>query len=170
MNWPNALTFARFLLIPLFIYIYFSPHPYHNELAFLVLLSAGLTDVIDGYLARKNNQVTQLGIMLDPLADKLMMLTVVLSFLISGRIDLWAALIFFFRDAAMIVSSFIFHLQGKKTVPANFFGKLTTVLFYIAFLFVMFDLAYSSEIMWGVILFSFITSVIYLFKFRLINY
>ncbi len=169
LNWPNTLTLIRFLLIPLFILVYFSSHPYHNEWAFVILLTAGLTDVVDGYLARRNNQVTQLGVMLDPLADKLMMLTVILSFLFSGRIDWWAAFIFFVRDAAMIISSAVFHFRGKKTVPANIFGKATTVMFYIAFLFVMFDLAYAGIILWSVILFSFVTSLIYLLKFRVMN-
>lgn len=169
VNWPNMLTFSRFLLIPVFIFVYFSNAMNHTELAFMVLLIAGLTDVVDGYLARKTGRVTQLGIMLDPLADKLMMLTVILSLLVSGVIELWAALIFFIRDAGMILSSAIFHFRGKKTVPANIFGKITTVLFYVAFLFVMFGLPYGKQILWSVILFSFVTSAIYIFKFRILN-
>ncbi len=71
MNLPNTLTLLRFFFIPLYLFLYFSEIPGRIYWAFGVLLLAGLTDVIDGYLARRNKQVTQLGIMLDPLADKL---------------------------------------------------------------------------------------------------
>ena len=123
MNLPNALTLIRFFFIPLYLFLYFSEIPGRIYWAFGVLLLAGLTDVIDGYLARRNKQVTQLGIMLDPLADKLMMLAVFLSLLISQRISLWAALAIFARDLGMIFGSALFHFRGKKTVPAKSVGQ-----------------------------------------------
>jgi cardiolipin synthase len=169
VNIPNALTVFRITLIPLYLYVFFSSFPYHVEIAFSVLILAGITDVVDGYIARKYKQVTTFGIMMDPLADKLMMMAVIASLFLTERISVWAALFFFVRDLAMIAFSAFFHLKGKKTVPANAFGKLTTVLFYIAFPLVMFRYEYGEIILWSAIAFSFVTSAIYLVKFRLLN-
>jgi cardiolipin synthase len=107
--------------------------------------------------------------MMDPLADKLMMLAVVCSLFITERISLWTALFFFVRDVGMIVASAIFHFRGKKTVPANVYGKVTTVLFYITFPLLMYRYTYAEELLWTVMLFSFLTSAMYIVKFRLLN-
>ncbi len=167
MNVPNLFTVFRFCLIPLYLYVFFTGHP---KTALGVILLAGGTDVLDGYLARRRGETTPLGALLDPLADKLMMLAVISSFFLSERISVWAALFFFVRDIGMIVASVVFHLRGKKTVPANAFGKLTTVLFYIAFTLLMFQYPYGEEILWIVIAFSFVTSANYLAKIRLLNH
>lgn len=169
MNLPNLITIGRFFLIPIYFLLFFSNHPYNTELAFLVLVVAGLSDMLDGYLARKYEWVTQIGILLDPLADKLMMISVILSFLIAQMISWWAAAVFFIRDIGMIVSAAFFHVKGKKPVPANLYGKITTVLFYIAFLLIMFRVPYAEPFLWGVIVFAFITSSIYYVAFRKIN-
>ncbi|USG65385.1 CDP-alcohol phosphatidyltransferase family protein [Brevibacillus ruminantium] len=169
MNLPNALTVFRIVLIPLYLYVFFQPFPYHVEIALGILIVAGLTDIADGYIARKHKLVTTFGTMMDPLADKLMMMAVIASLFLTERISVWATLFFFARDAGMIAVSAVFHLRGKKTVPANAFGKITTVLFYIAFPMVMFRYQYGEMILWSVILFSFVTTAIYLVKFRLMN-
>jgi len=169
VNIPNVLTVFRIGLIPLYLYIFFTPFPFHIQMALLVLILAGITDIVDGYLARKYKLVTAFGTMMDPLADKLMMMAVIASLFFTERISVWAALFFFTRDIGMIVVSAFFHFRGKKTVPANTFGKLTTVLFYLAFPLVMFRYPYGEEILWSAIAFSFVTSAIYLVKFRLMN-
>lgn len=169
MNIPNGLTVFRFVLIPLYLYLFFTPVPYHTVSAFLILILAGITDIVDGYIARKYKLVTTFGTMMDPLADKLMMMAVITSLFLTERISIWAALFFFARDLGMIVASAVFHIRGKKTVPANTFGKITTVLFYIAFPLVMFRYPYGEAVLWSVIAFSFVTTAIYLVKFRLLN-
>ncbi|MED4780340.1 CDP-alcohol phosphatidyltransferase family protein [Brevibacillus choshinensis] len=169
VNLPNLLTIFRIVLIPLYLYIFFSEEPYHVEIALGILILAGLTDIADGYIARKHKLVTTFGIMMDPLADKLMMMSVIASLFLTERISLWAALFFFARDVAMIVTGAIYHLRGKKTVPANAYGKVTTVLFYLVIPLAMYRYEYSEEVLWTVIAFSFITSAIYLGKFRLLN-
>lgn len=169
MNVPNLLTLCRFALVPLYLVVFFSGHPYATQWAFVVLLTAGLTDIIDGYLARKYKQVTDIGIMLDPLADKLMMIAVILSFVLTDRISWLAAGVFFVRDIGMIVGSALFHLNGKKPLPANALGKATTVMFYITFLLIMFDYPYAENVLWAVIALSFVTSFNYLIKFKRIN-
>jgi len=166
VNLPNFLTIIRFFLIPVFLIVFFTGH---EVAGFVVLLMAGITDVVDGHIARKYNLVTDLGIMLDPLADKLMMLTVIISLLISGKISILVAFLIFIRDVGMIVSSVFFHFRGKKTVPANVLGKITTFLFYVAVLFITFRFPYYMEFLWVVVLFAFFTTVIYFVEFRKMN-
>ena len=166
MNLPNILTLTRFFLIPIFIIIYFQGY---ETLAFIIFLLAGLTDILDGYLARKYDLTTELGSMLDPLADKLMVLTVVFSLLITDKIPWIVAAIIIIRDGGMILGALFFHFKGKKTVPANKLGKLTTVFFYIAILLVTFKLPYHIQFLWFVIIFSLITSIVYLMEHRKVN-
>jgi cardiolipin synthase len=169
VNLPNLITLVRFVFIPLYLFVFFSDLPGHMYWAVGIILLAGLTDVLDGYLARKTKQITQLGIMLDPLADKLMMIAIFLSLLISGKISFWAAFAIFFRDFTMIVCSAIFHFRGKKTVPANIFGKLTTVLFYLTLFLLLFDLPNAETFLWSVIVLSYITSFIYMLQLKTVN-
>lgn len=166
MNLPNMLTMIRFVLIPVYVALFFIGERYA---AFGVWLLAGLTDILDGYIARKHNLVTNIGMMLDPLADKLMMLTVMFSLLWSGDMPWMAAVAMLIRDAGMIACSVLFHFKGKKTVPANWMGKLTTVFYYIAILFVYFQWTYAVELLWVVIVFSFLTSFMYALLFIRIN-
>ncbi|MBW7455242.1 CDP-alcohol phosphatidyltransferase family protein [Paenibacillus sepulcri] len=166
MNLPNMLTMLRFILIPVYVFIFAAGH---MITAFFIMVAAGLTDILDGYLARRNNQVTNLGSMLDPLADKTMMITVILSLLFTGLISWSAGAAIFIRDLGMIIGSAFFHFRGKKTVPANWMGKLTTVLYYVAIMFIFFELSYATAYLWAVIIFSFITSFIYIFLFVALN-
>lgn len=165
-NMPNLLTMCRFLLIPLYLLVFEAGH---IRTAFLILLLAGFTDVLDGYIARSRNLVTQLGSMLDPLADKSMMITVILSLVFSGMISWQAAAAMFLRDAGMIVGSAILHFRGKQTVPANAMGKLTTVLYYIAIMLIIFGFPYAHVYLWLVISISFLTSIIYIYQFNRLN-
>lgn len=169
MNLPNLLTLFRFVLIPVYLFVFFSEITGQIYWAIGIVLFAGLTDVIDGYLARRNDQVTQLGIMLDPLADKCMMLAVFLSLLLSWKISIWAAFAIFLRELVMIIGSAFFHFQGKKTVPANILGKITTFLFYLTLILLMLDIPKAKFLLWGVITLSYVASVIYFLQFQVLN-
>jgi cardiolipin synthase len=142
----------------------------HTALAFIILVVAGATDVLDGYLARRQKQTTVLGSMLDPLADKTLMLMVVLSFLYDRLIPWAAAIAMFIRDGGMIIVSAIYYFRGKKTVPANTMGKVTTILYYGAIPLIMFKVTYSWYYLWVVIAISFITSLIYIIKIKRLNH
>jgi cardiolipin synthase len=166
MNVPNILTVSRFVLIPVYLAVFFNGYP---KTAFFVLVVAGLTDILDGYWARSRGLVTQMGVMLDPLADKTMMIAVMISLLISGMIPWEAAIAIFIRDLGMIIGSAFFHFRGKMTLPANVLGKLTTLLYYLAILFVVFELSFSIIYLWFVIAVSFVTSFIYIIQFAVLN-
>ncbi|CAM4371209.1 CDP-alcohol phosphatidyltransferase family protein [Paenibacillus alkaliterrae] len=166
MNLPNLLTTLRFVLIPVYITVFVKGHMIP---AFLIMVAAGITDVLDGYIARRNGQVTTIGMMLDPLADKLMLITVIVSLLISGHISWAAAAVMFLRDLSMIAGGLYFHFRGKKTVPANWMGKLTTVLFYAAIMLIFFEAPHAHSYLWAAIAFSFVTFIMYIAMFKAIN-
>ncbi|MFC5700914.1 CDP-alcohol phosphatidyltransferase family protein [Cohnella faecalis] len=166
MNLPNLLTMSRFALIPLFLALYWNDHP---VAALLIVLLAGLTDILDGYIARRRGQITVTGSMLDPLADKTMMLTVVLSLLFNEKISWSVGAVMAFREIGMIASSAFFYFRGMKTVPANMMGKATTVVYYVAIVLLFLDQPGGSEVLWCGIALSFVTSGIYFMKFRNLN-
>jgi cardiolipin synthase len=166
LNVPNILTLSRFILIPVYLIVFFDGYP---KTAFFILIVAGLTDIVDGYWARSRGLVTQMGVMLDPLADKTMMLAVIISLLISKMIPWEAALAILIRDLGMIIGSAFVHFRGKQTLPANIWGKLTTVLYYLAILFIVFEAPFAIVYLWFVIAISFLTSLIYIIQFAVLN-
>lgn len=161
LNLPNVLTMSRFALIPVFIVIFSKGY---IEIAFLIVLLAGLTDILDGHIARRSGQITQLGIMLDPLADKCMLLVVFISLLYVNLIPWQTAIAISIREIGMITWSAFSYVRKKKTVPANMMGKVTTVLYYVALGFIVYDVSYDIYFLWFVIAISFLTSLIYILK------
>ncbi len=125
---PNALTILRFILIP-FIVGYLSEENY--ILAFVFLTISGLTDVLDGFIARKFNFITNFGKLIDPLADKATQVSVLATLTIQHIIPLWILIIVLLKECIMIAGASF--LYGKElVVSSRWYGKLSTVLFYIA--------------------------------------
>lgn len=144
MNIPNILTIIRFLLIPGFVYYFFSPMEYGIRIAIMIFVAAGLTDVLDGFIARRFNLITRLGIVLDPLADKLMLLTVLISITLKKQVPLWIIIVVAAKETLMILGAITLFNDHDIVVPANKFGKLSTIAFYIAILAVTFEIPYSD--------------------------
>lgn len=163
MNLPNMLTSIRFLLIPVYVIFFVNGQLISS---FLVMTAAGLTDILDGYIARKRGQITRIGILLDPLADKLMLITVVLSLMWARMIPWSAAFLIFFRDLAMIGMAAYFHYLGKAPTPANRLGKATTVLYYAAVMLVFFRAPFAAAVLWTAVASSYVSSLVYLLGHR----
>lgn len=161
MNIPNVLTAFRFVLIPIYVTLFCTGG---RVAAFVVWLLAGFTDILDGHLARKRNEVTYVGMMLDPLADKLMMIAVMLTLLFAGDLPLAAALAMFIRDGGMIAGAVWIHTRGKKSPQANWIGKMSTVLYYVAIVSIYFQWEYAVSLLWAVIVFSYFASLQYVVK------
>ncbi len=136
---PNALTIFRIALAPVFIYVYFSRIPNNHLMALSVFLLASLTDVLDGYLARKFNVVSKIGIALDPLADKLMLVAVLGSFHSDNLIP---AIIFFFmlsiESTLIAAGAMIYFKEDLSVIPSNRSGKNATLSFTLAIILVFF--------------------------------
>ena len=131
MNIPNILTSFRIVLVPAFALTFFSNSRHSLFLSILIFLTAGLTDILDGYIARKYNIVTKWGIVLDPLADKLMLLTVLTCLVIKGYSPIWVLIVIATKELFMIIAGVtLFHKD--VIIPANIFGKLSSVLFYVS--------------------------------------
>ena len=125
---PNALTILRFILIP-FIVGYLSEENY--ILAFVFLTLSGLTDVLDGFIARKFNFISNFGKLIDPLADKATQVSVLATLTLQHIIPLWILIIVLLKECIMIAGASF--LYGKElVVSSKWYGKLSTVLFYIA--------------------------------------
>jgi cardiolipin synthase len=166
MNVPNWITMTRFVFIPLFLVLYANNQ---SVAALVVVLMAGVTDFLDGYIARRSGQVTVTGIMLDPLADKLMMLAIVIAMVVGGEISWSAAAVMAFREVGMIAGTAFFHFRGLKTLPANMLGKATTVVYYAAIMLLLLDVPGGVIVLWCAILLSFLTTGIYFLRFRDLN-
>jgi len=130
LNIPNILTIIRIILVPVYLHVFYN---LENILfAGLVFALAGITDALDGRIARKYNMTSKLGAALDPLADKLMTFAVLISFTSIELIPLWAVLILGIKEVLMILGAVILYLfKEKRVLPSNKFGKSATVFFYI---------------------------------------
>ena len=129
MNVPNLLSLIRVMLVPVFAVAFFAsggnPWP-----PVLIYAAASLTDVLDGYIARKFNQTTSLGRVLDPLADKLMNGTVLVCIAAAGLVPLWAAAFFVFTEGVLGLGAMFLLRKTSDVMPANILGKIATVVFF----------------------------------------
>ena len=127
-NVPNALTITRFILIP-FIIISLIHNNY--QLTFIFLFLSALTDVLDGFIARKFDLITNFGKLVDPLADKATQISILTTLALKGIIPMWLIIVIFLKEFAMIAGASF--LYGKEmVVSSRWYGKLATVLFYVA--------------------------------------
>ncbi len=130
MTIPNIISSFRIVLVPLFVLTFFSPIENGIALSGIIFLLAGVSDFVDGQLARRLNQISLLGKILDPLADKLMVCAALISTTVSGLVPLWITAIFFVKEAAQGVCSFLFYKKLKNMQMSNMLGKVGTFLFY----------------------------------------
>ena len=145
MNLPNKLTLMRVLLIPVFLVFFLIPAiPCHYLLAMLVFILASVTDALDGYLARKHNLVTNFGKFLDPLADKVLVMTALACFVDNQMIGVIPFLIIMMRE---------FTVSGLRLVAANsgtviaagFWGKLKTAFTMVTIIAILVYLSFARD-------------------------
>ncbi|MBB6217091.1 cardiolipin synthase [Anaerosolibacter carboniphilus] len=148
MNIANLLTFVRFLLIPVFVYVLYGDGQGSIMAATSIFLFAGFTDILDGYVARKYNMITKWGQAMDPLADKLMQLTVLFCFTDKGILPLWVIVVIGIKELFMILGALIlYYYKDKVVIQANHYGKFATVMMYVAILAVVLHLPFAIYIM-----------------------
>ncbi len=125
---PNILCIIRLLLIFVFIFLALKGDLYAALVVFFV---AGATDVLDGYLARRNNWVSDLGKILDPLADKLMQFTVLVVFYFLGLIPIWFVIPFVVKDGLSLLMGMLVIKKRNIVIVSKWYGKMTVVMFYL---------------------------------------
>lgn len=144
-NWktvPNLLCLIRILLVPVFVVLYLKGYP---ELAVCTLIVSGLTDSFDGRIARRFNQISELGKLLDPVADKLTQIAVALVLLIkfysssssSMKVFSWVFSLFLLKEVVMLGVGLYMLSVGLKPSGSEIFGKVATFVFYVVMLIII---------------------------------
>ena len=125
---PNILSVIRILLVFVFLAVLFIAD--NIVLSVVIFLVAGATDVVDGYLARRNNWVSNLGKILDPVADKLMQCTVLVGFYIKDIIPIWFVIPFFAKELFTLIMGMLVIRKRSVVVVSKWYGKMTVCVFY----------------------------------------
>jgi cardiolipin synthase (CMP-forming) len=168
MNIPNSLTILRILLIPcyvgLLVYGKF-------DQALIVLLVAGLTDALDGAIARMKNQYTRLGAVLDPLADKMLLISGFVTLSMIHLVPSWVTILVVSRDVILMLGTAVAHFTDSRVdITPTFLGKGTTFLQLSYVVMVIFltsrriDLAVILPLLFGMISFTLLSGLHYLYR------
>jgi CDP-diacylglycerol--glycerol-3-phosphate 3-phosphatidyltransferase len=143
MNLPNKLTILRIALAFVFILFLFIHGLGAKIAAFAVFLAASLTDLLDGYLAKKNNQITDFGRLMDPIADKILILSAFLAFVELGLVPAWMVVIILFREVA-VTGLRMLALGKGMIIPADTGGKHKAVSQIVAILAILLLIIFRS--------------------------
>lgn len=125
MNTANKLTMLRVVLIPIYLVIWHIDFAYNNIVALIIFILASVTDFIDGYVARHYNQITDFGKFMDPLADKVLVLTSMICFCAMGRFPAWALVIVMAREFAVSGLRMV-AVDNGRVIAAGWSGKVKT--------------------------------------------
>jgi cardiolipin synthase len=140
---PNMLSILRLLLVPVFLWLLIADQ---FLIAFLVLMFASFTDWLDGFIARKFNQITSLGKVLDPSADRLFILATLIGLTVNEIIPAWLAIVIVARDVLLLIGYPISASHGFGPLPVHFLGKAATfALLYALPLLLLADVWPSAE-------------------------
>ena len=158
MNLPNKLTIFRIILVPIMVIIPFLGIdgkifgiPTEGIIIDLIFIIASITDKLDGYLARKNNQVTTFGKFLDPLADKILVLAAMVMLVEMSKLPAWIPIIVLAREFMVSGYRLIAVEKGGEVIAASKWGKLKTVTQMIAIILAILDLNAFGECFKGVL-------------------
>ncbi len=138
INLPNFLTVVRILLIPVFVVLFSDPTPDRSLAAAIVFVVAAVTDLLDGYLARRRSQITRLGRLLDPIADKLLVLSALILLVQFDRVAAIVAILIIAREVAVTGVRAIAAAQGM-IIEAETTGKYKMVLQVVAIVFLLLE-------------------------------
>jgi CDP-diacylglycerol--glycerol-3-phosphate 3-phosphatidyltransferase len=171
LNLPNLLTLSRLAAIPALMVLLLLRFPYHDQIAAAVFLAASLTDTLDGQLARRRRQVTELGKFLDPLADKLFILSVLIVLVQRELLPAWVVLVVFGRELLITILRSVSASQGR-VIAATPFGKTKTVTQIGAVLLVILAAPYpllvpvAALAVAVAVAFTVVSGIDYLWRFR----
>jgi nicotinamide-nucleotide amidase len=171
VNLPNGLTLSRLIAIPVLMVLILVSFRYHDQIAAAVFLAASLTDTLDGNLARARGQVTELGKFLDPLADKLFILSVLIVLVQVRELAAWVVVVIFSRELLITVLRSLSASQGH-VIAATPWGKTKTVSQVVAVLLLILQEPYPALRTWATVVvgfavaFTVLSGLDYLWRFR----
>ena len=140
-TWPNLITLVRFLLIPVFVGLVVAGHPGWALVSLVVL---GVSDWADGFIARRFNQTSKLGKALDPVADRLAIIAIVLSLVLTGLLPWWVVVVVVLVDLVLVVlSSVLFH--GNPDLDVTWTGKIRSALLFVGLPMLLFSAIQTIE-------------------------
>lgn len=144
---PNIISFIRLLLIPFFAIFYFADNieEHYTWCIFIVLLS-GLSDVVDGFIARKCNMVSDLGKILDPIADKLTQVVILLCLAINHPSLLPMFGVLFLKELVTLFAAIYVLSNGTKPISAKWWGKLSTIVIFLTMVYTVLLDIYSISV------------------------
>ncbi|MCI5711971.1 MAG: CDP-diacylglycerol--glycerol-3-phosphate 3-phosphatidyltransferase [Lachnospiraceae bacterium] len=153
MNLPNKLTIFRVILIPFFVFFVLTPYfpEYGKYIAVAIFITASLTDLLDGKIARKNNLVTNFGKFMDPLADKLLVCSALICLVSNGKLPAWIVIIIISRE--FIISGFrLIASDNGIVIAAGYWGKFKTTFQMLMVIVLILDIGTPFFDMLGLIL------------------
>lgn len=159
----NTFTLARIVLVPVFIAILYSPIPGKEWIAAAVFCIAAATDAFDGYFARKYNQISKFGALLDPVADKLLVISA-LIFLIGRGVPAWIAWVLIARE--FLIISLRLLVAPREQISPSAFGKLKTALEMIGIIGVLLEFKTAVYVLIMAVIFSVISGIQYFWRVR----
>jgi CDP-diacylglycerol---glycerol-3-phosphate 3-phosphatidyltransferase len=168
VNAPNVLTLARILLVPVLVVALLDQTDHGDLLAAIAFALASLTDAIDGYLARSRNAVTTFGKLMDPVADKLLIVAALVALVSLERLPGWVAMVIIAREFAVTVTRLAATQQGV-VIAANWWGKAKTITQVVA---IFFAIAYDPTPAWvdaliyGAVVITVVSGIDYFFGLR----
>jgi cardiolipin synthase (CMP-forming) len=143
---PNLLSVVRLACVPVFLYLLFGPDPPYRAAAAYLLGALGATDWVDGYIARHFNQVSSLGKVLDPTADRILLIAGMGGILIDGSVPAWLAIAALAREALVAAAALALAAAGARRIDVTWYGKAGT--FAMMFAFPLFLGSHAPDLGW----------------------
>ncbi len=143
-TWPNLISLIRLALIPVFVWLLLGRDD--RTAAALLLAALGATDWVDGWIARRFDQVSEIGKILDPTADRLLFLVAIVSMIIDGSVPTWFAVATLAREVAVSIAALVLGALGARRIDVTWWGKTST--FGLMFAFPLF-LASHANLSWS---------------------
>lgn len=163
MNLPNILTLARIAMIPLFLVAFMSDWAAANVVAMLIFAVASFTDFLDGYIARRDNLVTNFGKIMDPLADKLLVLTALVALVAYERVAVWIVVVIIGRELAVTSLRAVAAGEGI-IVAASPLGKWKTVFQMAALILLILNISFGTYVLYVAVALTIISGLDYVIK------
>jgi CDP-diacylglycerol--glycerol-3-phosphate 3-phosphatidyltransferase len=145
MNAANKLTIARVIIVPIFLLFLLIPSKYGMLVSAIIFLAASATDSLDGHIARKYNQVTDFGKFLDPLADKLLVISALVGLVELGALPAWITIVIIARELMVTSIRLVAASSNGTVIAASIWGKLKTVSQIVAVLIMLIQLQFTPQ-------------------------